>query len=170
MPDNIQAIKKLERRIKGALTTLPVLVGNEVVNFSKDSFRKQGWLGNSFEPWPARKAKNKWGKTPRNKGRAILVDTARLRRSIRVIRSDWQSVTIGSDVPYAKAHNDGVRLGIIQNVRSYTRKTKKGATPVKAHKRRIDQRLPRRRFLGNSPYLNAQLKRVAMAHIMKATR
>lgn len=192
MPDNTQAIKELERRIKGALTTLPTLVGNEVVNFSKDRFRQQGWLGNTFEPWPARKSHSKWGKTPRNKGRAILVDTGRLRRSIRIIRSSWDAVVVGSDVPYAKAHNEGVRLGIIQQVKSHTRKVTKvgivkkaslktksnitygrvatgGTIQVKAHKRRINQRIPRRQFLGNSQYLTARLKRTAIAHIMKAT-
>ncbi len=167
------------------------MLGNEAVNFFTNSFRQQGWLGNSFQKWPSRKA-SKWGKVDKRKGRALLVDSGRLRRSIRIVSNSRGIVRIGTDVPYAKAHNEGMRLGLIQTVRGHKRRltklgiTKKktlktrtkiefgrvdnGFTVVKMHKRRIDQRIPQRQFMGNSPYLTAKLKRILQAELMKGLR
>lgn len=196
-------IRNLERNFKAALKRLPRIIGNEGKNFFLDSFTRQGWQGASFERWPARKA-SKWGKKGRGrKGRAILIQTGRLRRSIRVISQTTDLIGWGSNVPYARAHNEGLRLGLIQNVKSYTRmqrmagvasrfgkgrqyemggsmslKTRRAIKPkpvitqvtVKAHKRHIDQRIPRRQFMGNSPYLVTRLKRVCSAEIMRAMK
>lgn len=187
--NTILPIEELQRRFAAVVATLPVIAGNEVVNFALDNFKRQGFLGGSFQPWKPRKKVTAWGKTKRN-GRNILIDTGRLRRSVRVIRSNANEVVVGSDVPYAKAHNDGVRLGIIQNVKSYQRKvTTLGivqAKPLKtktkisfgrvdkgrritvaAHKRRINQNIPARPFLKESPYLTAKLQRVIASQILK---
>jgi hypothetical protein len=56
-----------------------------------------------------------------------------------------------------------------------TRKSRKlkvqtGTAIVKAHQRTINQNIPRRRFMGNSPYLDARIKRVATAEFMKALK
>lgn len=181
MSRNDQLIRDMEQRLKGTLRSLPRLVGNEVVNFAKDSFRRQGWLGNSFEPWPARKSQSKWGKTPRNKGRALLIDTGRLRRGTRVMNADWSGVRVANDVPYAKAHNEGMRLGIIQTVRAHRRKRQQnsitgargkriasGVTFVRSHTRKVNQKLPKRQFLGNSPYLTRNIHRLISSQINKA--
>ncbi len=183
----------LEQRFRIVLHTFPTLAGNEVVNFAKDNFRKRGFQGSSFIAWRPRKQRTRWGITPRNKGRALLVDTGRLRRSIRVLYTNQQGVAVGSDVPYAAAHNNGLRLGIIQNVRQHQRrKTKFGAiqgkalktrskvtfgrvdtgnkSVVKAHRRRINQRIPERRYLGESPYLSRNINKVCTAALMKALR
>ena len=157
----------------------------DAVNFFKDSFRRQGFLGDTLEPWKPRKTNTKWGKTPRNKGRAILIDTGRLRRSIRLISASNLTATIGTDVPYARAHNEGSRLGLIQSVKAFTRKKNTTATigtssrtrrvqtgtiNVKAHTRRINQNIPRRQFMGQSQYLSKQLNRRLTAELMKALR
>lgn len=185
-------LNKIEKHFKEVLLYAPNMLGNDAVNFFKDSFKNQGWLGNSFTPWRPRKAVTRWGKTPRNKGRAILVDSGRLRRSIRITSVRSMAVTIGTDVPYARAHNEGIRLGMIQQVKAHTRKITKlstvqgkslktrskvsfnrlqiGETMVKAHKRRIDQRLPQRQFMGDSPYLATKLKRRLQAELMKGLR
>jgi phage gpG-like protein len=183
-------LDQLQRRFQSVATRLPVIAGNEVVNFALDNFKRQGFLGNSFQPWKARKNPTKWGQKPKRNGRAILIDTGRLRRSIRIVRSNWDEVVVGSDVPYAKAHNEGVRLGEIQQVKSFTRKVttlgvvktvarknstgikfgrkETGTTTVAAHTRRINQNIPARPFLANSPYLNLRLQRIVAAEIMKA--
>lgn len=191
MPQNFP-IRQIELRFKRVMLYAPVLLGNDAVNFFKDSFRRQGWLGDSFQPWKPRKNVTKWGKTPRNNGRAILVDTGRLRRSIRLISASNLTAVVGTDVPYARAHNEGVRLGLIMNVQQHTRKLTKfgithktelktrtkikfgrvqtGETIVQAHKRRIDQRIPQRQFMGQSPYLTKQLQRRFTAELMKSLR
>jgi phage gpG-like protein len=162
------------------------MLGNDIVNFSLDNFKSQAWLGYSLEPWRQRSSKAK-----RNNGRAILVDTGRLRRSIRITSISTGSVTVGTDVPYARAHNEGFRGTV--NVKAHTRNkygkektgsgkfTKKGVErmktvqkisgtgQVKAHTRKVN--LPKRQFLGlDSPYLQKQLQRRLQAELMKGLR
>jgi len=182
-------IKQLEERFKSILIRLPIMAGNEALNFFLDNFKRQGFLGSSLQPWPKRKNPTKWGMTPKRNGRALLVDTGMLRRSIRIVSITNTTVIIGTDVPYARVHNEGLRLGEIQSVKAYTRKVnyrdetsapgarklkftkvQVGSVNVKAHKRKINQKIPARRFMGNSPYLEAKIKRVITAEIMKALR
>jgi phage gpG-like protein len=174
--------------LRSRLLTLPVKVGDTAVLFAKQRFERtqRNWISHTTEPWQPRKAYTKWGKTPRNKGRALLVDTGRLRRSIRIMSRTSTSVTIGSDVPYAKAHNDGFRGQVNQQVGAHTRRKTKavigksgralkkrevvGEVSVKAHDRKIKQNIPRRRFIGQSPYLDKQVQRIISAEIMKALK
>lgn len=185
-------ISVLEQRFKTVAALLPPKVGNEVVNFALDNFKRQSWMGNVEQPWMTRKDPNKWKQKVKRPGRSLLVDTARLKRSIRVNYADWQTISIGSDVPYASAHNNGHRGEVHQFVRKHPRnvtikgivKKREGkkktsiewgrvysrTTMVREHPRIIKQNMPARRFLGNSPYLTARLKRVVMADIMKALK
>jgi len=156
-----QGIAQLQKQFRSVMIRLPVVVGNEAVNFALDNFRMQGFLGNSFEPWkPRRKS---WVKDKRP-NRALLVDSGKLKRSIRIVRVSPDGVTVGSDVPYAQAHNDGLRIGLIESVKGFTRKSGVG---VRAYTRRVNQNIPRRRFLGNSPYLEARLRRQVTFQLAK---
>lgn len=189
MPLEQNIIKIKVSSLRSRLLTLPMKVGDTAVLFSKQRFAQGNWIGNNVENWRPRKKVTKWGKTPRNKGRALLVDTGRLRRSIRIMNTTSTTVTIGSDVPYAKAHNDGFRGDVTQQVSAHTRrkfikskvssiKTKKtttrkvvsGTIDVKAHSRTIKQNLPRRRFIGPSPYLDKQITRIIASEISKALK
>lgn len=160
------SIKELESRFRGVLVRLPAIAGNEVVNFALDNFKKQGFQGDTFQAWKPRKRNTKWNTNIRE-GRSILVKSGQLRRSIRITQINTQSVTVGSNVPYAKTHNEGLRIGQIQTVNSFTRKN---GQQVKSHTRRVDQRIPARPFLAQSQYLTAKLKRVITTEIMKALR
>jgi len=159
-----QGIAQLMRQFKGAALRLPIIIGNEAVNFTLDNFRLQGFMGNSFQRWLPVK-KNSWGKKKR--GNTILVSSGRLRRSIRVVHLNADSVTIGTDVKYARAHNEGMRLGLIQTVEGFSRKN---GSNVKGHTRKVDMRIPKRQFMGNSPYLNARLKRHGTALFLREIR
>lgn len=178
-------IKQAEQHFKDVLQYAPGMLGNDAVNFFLDSFKRQAWLGNNLQPW-AKRRNNKG----RNSGRAILVDTGRLRRSIRIIGVSAGAVTIGTDVPYAKAHNEGFR-GVV-NVKEHTRnqyKKEKQATgkltktgkermktvqrisanhTVKAHTRKVN--ITQRQFMGESPYLTKILQRRLQAEMMKGLR
>lgn len=159
-----EGIRMLQSRFKSVLIRLPVIVGNIAVNFTLDNFRRQAFLGHTLEPWAKRKGG--W-KKDRRPNRAILVNTGRLRRSIRIIRVSHYQVVIGSDVKYARAHNEGMRIGHIQKVKGHVRKN---GSPVTAHTRNVDQNMPRRRFMGNSPYLNAAIKRTVTAEMIRALK
>jgi phage gpG-like protein len=174
--DNKQVMQQMKARLEKVIKGLPRIIANEALNFTKDNFKKQGFQGAVFERWPARNPISKWGATKRNKGRAILVDTGRLRRANRISRSDWAMIVISNDTPYAKAHNEGVSIKAVkQSVKAHTRKIggiKKvgGLQSVRAHSRTIRMKIPRRRFIGSSPYLVARMKRIAGLQLMKAVR
>lgn len=140
---------------------LPKLIGNEAVNFALDNFRKQGWQDGHLYPWKKRRP----GAT-RNSGRAILVDTGRGRRSIRVGTLSNNRVTIVG-IDYMGAHNEGAHITGPQNVRSHTRRYRGRRVNVRRHQRHVNIRLPRRRFIGDSVTLNNRINRMVKLKLLK---
>ena len=168
MSDTLQYFAMLDR-VSKAIAALPRRAATLAVNFSKQRFRDQNWVDNTTQPWAKRK--QGWVKESRKRqGRAVLVDTGRLRRSIRTVHVDNDSATIGTDVPYARVHNDGFRGRITQNVRTHTRTVRKKAVRVKAHERTRRVNIPRRRFIGASPILERQINRMMTVEIIKAIK
>ena len=166
MNETLGYIQMLDR-VSKAVDKLPARAATEAVNFSKERFRAQNWIDSHTQPWKRRKATR--GESNRRSGRAILVDTGRLRRSIRKISVTNTSATIGTDVPYAQAHNDGFRGKVNQRVRAHSRKTAKGKTSnVKAHSRTININIPRRRFIGSSAQLVKNIERMMTLEIKRA--
>lgn len=92
-----QQITLFFSKLEMTLNQLPLIIGNEVVNYSLEAFEKQRWDGT---PWKQRQSK-------KDTGRAILVKSTRLKRSIRIVSYTPSSVIVGSDVPYAAIHNNG---------------------------------------------------------------
>lgn len=183
MPLTNNQIRAKAAALRSRLLTMPIKIGDTAVLFTKQRFAQGNWIGNTVEQWRPRKAHTKWGKTARNRGRALLVDTGRLRRSIRIMKSTSTSVTVGSDVPYASAHNDGFKGKVSQAVSAHTRRkfgkekigrsTRKvvvGTSQVSAHTRSIKQNIPRRKFIGQSPYLDKQIYRIIASEIAKAIK
>lgn len=182
MQDLGKQFTAFQKKVEASLKKFPRLAASEAQNFFLDSFRRQAWIGYNTETWPKRKPGGK-----RNTGRALLVDTGRLKRSIRIKKADWDSVIVGSDVPYAGVHNDGFtgtqKVGAHSRTASRrvaTRYNKNGKASraksaqvkirgkghqVKAFNRK--QRIPRRRFMGNSPYLNRRIDRVFTLELSK---
>jgi phage gpG-like protein len=158
--------KMLQAKIRKAILKLPLVLANEAVNWSKQNFTRQGFPGESFQSWPARKPGSR-----KNAGRAILVNTGRLKRGVQVISSSGLQAKFGVlDVPYAAAHNNGFKGTV--NVKSYKRakiatisqgfalkKSVVGIGVVGSHQRHMN--LPRRRFIGYSPVLQSILARKA---------
>lgn len=149
-----------------AIIGLPQVMGNEALNFVLDNFKKQGFQGTGFQKWRLRKNPTKWGPVKRP-GRSVLVDSGRLRNSGRIAFMTGESVGLQWDVPYAKAHNEGLTIGQIQTVKSFTRKN---GQDVIAHNRRVTQRLPKRKFVGDSPILRQRVVRHGTAHIMRTIK
>lgn len=159
-------INKLQRVNKAAFLGRCIgQVGVIAVNFSKERFVQKNWINRSREPWQPRK---------RPARGSILVRSARLKRSIRKISQGNYYVYIGTDVPYAKIHNEGGQINKTVNVKAFTRQTSgkrtrdsrgryqrsQGSTQnVKAHSRRMNIRMPKRQFLGDSAVLNRRIER-----------
>ena len=90
--------KKKEALIK-ILHDAPREVGSMAVKHFKDNFVNQSFDG---KPWDKRKKDR-----AKDKGRAILVKSGTLKRSIRIISADTKEIVIGTDVVYAQIHNEG---------------------------------------------------------------
>lgn len=125
-----------------------------------DSFQRQGFTDAGFEAWEKRK-------NDRDPGRAILIDTTFLRKSLSVINEDKKSIEFGTYVPYASLHNNGERMRVIQNVRAFTRTRKGKREQVKAHQRKIDTQYPKRQFIGESQQMNQHLDEWLIKEIEK---
>ena len=90
------------KKLKAAKKDIPLKLGNVAKRHFVKSFKDGGFTDATLSPWAARKAKTK-----RNKGRALLVDTGALRRSIKVTKASFDIIKIESvGVDYAKYHND----------------------------------------------------------------
>lgn len=138
-------------------------IAAEAVNFAKDNFRAQGFQDTPGAPTPWRPRSRR---APRNRGRAILIDTGALRRSVRVIRIQGQRIYIGSSMPYAAIHNEGGRIQGTFSVRAHQRRGR----AVRAHQRTVNFYMPRRRFIGPSAELNRRLRRHINLSILKIFR
>lgn len=146
-----------------AINAMPARVGTCAVNFSKQRFIQQNWHDTTPEPWKPRSRTRRGGE--RRQSGAILVDSGRLKRSIRVVSADSNRVIIGTDVPYAEIHNEGLDGEV--SVRKHSRRSRKGRLHiVKAHKRRVH--MPQRRFLGESQALATQLEELMIKELKNA--
>lgn len=131
----------LGKAVQGGRTAMErsiILIGNEAKNFFVASFRKQGHEDRSIDHWKPRKREDN------RKGRAILVDSGDLRRSIirEPVNKSQLQVKISTDLPYAKVHNEGG--------------TMKGGG-----------KMPKRQFMGDSYKLNELCKKIIVSQLDK---
>lgn len=138
-----QKSKELKRYVE---RDAPRIVAKLAKDHARESFANQGFTDITLEPWkevqrrsPDKAKYTKTGKVrktqPASYSRPILVGTTReLRNSIRSRVLDKGHVQIGSDKPYAKAHNYGT------NNAGRNRSVK----------------LPKRQFIGASQQLRAR--------------
>lgn len=183
-------ISEFTRRLDSVLETyrrLPLEIATIAVNFSKERFRDQAWLDETKRKWKPRKTQR--GRTGR-RSQTLLVDTGRLKKSIRKIKATTEQVIIGTDVPYAEIHNEGGEIKKTVNVKSheikshkrkaYTRnrngrverikaQTIKSYT-VKAHIRKMNLKIPSRRFIGNSYTLARRIELHVTARFVRALK
>ncbi|MBK9479837.1 MAG: phage virion morphogenesis protein [Bacteroidetes bacterium] len=163
---------KVEKQVRTQLEASLVLMGRTAKTFFTDNFRKQGFEDRGVSKWDARKKETK-----KSQGRAILVKTGDLRRSIKLdtINRANLSVRISSDLPYSRVHNDG-NEGIVHSVGFHTR-TATRKVGNKRVKRMSTQNVkehfriggtPQRQFIGDSWSLNEKVKKVIVTNLNKA--
>lgn len=141
--------------------------GTVAVNFSKERFVRKDWHHQVHEKWPARKRKARG---------SLMVKSGRLKRSIQKLSSGDDFVIIGSDVPYAKIHNEGGRTTKTVYVKAHTRKISRkaisektgrklkkrvssGTAKVSSHTRKMNLTVPQRQFMGKSRALEIRMQR-----------
>lgn len=87
-----------------AINDFSTIAGVEAVNFYTQNFRKQGFDDNGVNPWKQRKRVR-----VRDTGRALLVKTGALRRSLIKRKAGRLAVYIISPLAYASIQNEGGR-------------------------------------------------------------
>jgi phage gpG-like protein len=165
-------------KLQQSMADLPTIIGNEAVNYTLDAFEAQAW---ESVPWEARKSK-------KDDGRALLVKSGMLKRSVRIISQGASSVTIGTDVIYARIHNDGGEISRGARSETFVRpryeRGKKGtmfggmgafrkmtraekvSAPVKGQSyKAYSYRMPRRQFIGNTPELRERVHQAVIAEL-----
>jgi phage gpG-like protein len=132
------------------------------------NFEQQGFFGTK---WKERK--------DGNNGRAILMGVGRLRGGVKTPKRNGNSIVWSFDVPYAKAHNEGLKRSVTIPAHErykhrgdvvkekYINKSGKVSTrkikveikeDVRSHKRKMN--IPQRQFIGNHPILRLEIKRI----------
>lgn len=157
-------LKKLDELSK-LYKKWPQMAGIVAENFSKERFVRKNWADNSIERWEPRKPAPEWASEEwkkRAQAGSLLVGpgSGRLKRSVRRLKVTRNSVTIGTDVPYAQIHNEGGVINQKINIKAHSRKRKGRTEQVKAHKRKRQVTIPKRQFIGESKVLLRRLERM----------
>ena len=148
---SIQAIKM--DILRSVQDKIPRKIKIMALEYYHNSFQNQGFTDSSFQPWRSRKNEKravflgkrvKYGRKDSASNRGLLVKTGRLRRSI-MGKISGKSISIFTDVPYAKIHNEGGRAG-----------------------RNHSARIPRRQFMGVSQMLNKEIEHMITVEMKNA--
>lgn len=143
-------LKKQIATLNQVKSTLPTKIGNTCETFFKASFRKQGWDDQSVKRWLQRKGEITAGVSMLAKGgkggRAILMKSGDLRRSIHTTVASWKRVVITSDMPYSAIQNNG-GVGIAWGKHRF--------------------KMPQRKFMGNSYRLRVKITQLMERELNK---
>ncbi|MEO6282004.1 MAG: phage virion morphogenesis protein [Dyadobacter sp.] len=134
------------------------IIGTRAKNHFKQSFQRgqEGFIDENLEKWDDIKPSSRRAKAKKNGDSApILTRSGQLADDIGDWSADFndQSVTFGSNKPYAKIHNEGGVISGSQTVKAHTRKGR----PVKEHTRNVHTVIPKRQYMGKSKKMEEQI-------------
>lgn len=158
-------------KVKGEM---PRKISVKAKNFFKEGFAKGGFTDASFQEW-AKSSSPFTRKTMYNKGT--------LQNSIRSLQESKERVEVGTELEYAKIHNEGGTITVTPKMKKYwwakyrefagsVTRTKKGAVSAKGRKANAKAeyckrmalmkvgskiKIPKRQFIGESDTLMKQL-------------
>lgn len=160
---------QVAREVREAIaTTLPERVKIMAVDHFDKSFANQGFTDRILKPWPRRKSNR-----PQDAGRATLIKSGRLRRSIQGQAQPGRVIIQSLDVPYAEIHNRGGIMSARQYVRPHTKPNFMGrgrAVAISGHSRTMNHRVPQRQFMGYSHMLYEEIEKEIAKTIKNAFR
>ena len=153
-------------RLKNLYRKFPEGAGIEAENFSNERFVRKNWVDKTVTPWKKPEPVPDWvPRKWRKKRGSLMVDSVQLKNSVRVIKTTRNSVTIGTDKPYAQIHNEG---GVVKQnitIKAHSRKRKGRTENVKAHQRKREFKIPQRKFIGESAVLMRRIERFVQREI-----
>lgn len=155
-PNEIPDFMALANEMKRDAVSYAAVTG---LNFFIDSFQKQGFTDRSFEPWQKRGG----GDRP---GGALLVKSAHLRNSLKVMERSIDKIVFGSNSPYAKIHNEGgiINVNLTPKARRffwfmyYATNDTKYKWMALTKKDSLMIKIPKRQFIGESQTLMNNLE------------
>lgn len=138
-------------------SAVPNVIAETAVEYYQERFMpgNEDWNGVKWQQLNPQYA----AKKTRGKGR-ILTKNTFLMRSIRPSTVEATRVTISagnSKVPYARIHNEGLKVQGIQYVKAHKRKNAFGrgkTADIKPHQRSVNFQMPRRQYMGFNRELN----------------
>lgn len=174
--DTSDFIRKMNA-LGDAWKKIPDEIAATAVNFSKERFREQSWLDSTKENWKPRAMRRRGGKT---KSQTLLVNTGRGKRGMRKILANENQVIIGNDVPYMFIQNEGGVINKTVTVKQFQKKEytrqRKGRTErvkshtIQSHQRKMNVKIPSRRFIGNSLTLERRIYLLIASRFAKALK
>lgn len=174
-------VDKLIQRIKALRPVLVKRMARTAEIFIHENFEKQGFQGETFEPWAKRK-------DPKDQSRPILIGkgSGLLMRSPFTSYTDDEIAIITSSLPYSRIHNEGGdiahparehtmhfdqmpdkgrwRLGEIRTIKGRSKIVGSAVTTIGAH----TTHMPKRQFMGRSPVLDKRIKEMITKEAGKA--
>jgi len=138
---------------------IPTVVAETATEYFQERFVTQEWDG---IPWPSL-SPGYASRKSRGRGR-ILTASGTLQRSIAptIVTPNRVVISAGNArSPYARVHNEGLRITGVRQVGAYTNSNFMGrGKPVKipAHQRSVDFKMPQRQFIGTSKFLNQAIR------------
>lgn len=150
-PDQVPDFLAMATKLKADVQTYAKVTA---LNFFIDSFQKQGFTDGSFEPWQKRTNDDR-------PGGGLLVNSAYLRNSLKVISSAPGAIVFGSNASYAKLHNEGgvITITMTTKMRKYFWYMFKASNDSRykfmalTKKDRLTIKIPKRQFIGHSEVL-----------------
>jgi len=189
LANEAKKIQAAQIRLQKSMKAFVTVMGVEAKKHFVSSFRNQGFTDESFKRWQSRKGEvSGFGVSKKSKGgRAILVKSGALRRSVKVLNKNYNSVTLGSSLPYAELHNDG---GLIYR-KAHKRTSSRTATvrgsagfvngvwkegrgrkmKIMGERHNVSSssfKMPKRQFIGESRKLTALLREKLNAKILQS--
>lgn len=125
----------------------PRVVGTLAVNHAKQTFDDEGFTDTVFEPWKEVNRRKDPKASPRDQSRKILSDSGDLKDSIRYEQAEM-TVKIGSDLDYARPHNEG------------TDNAGRGGKT----------KIPKRQFIGDSESLKTEMRKEIKSDLKKIAK
>lgn len=140
---------------------VPTIVAETATEYYKDRFKpaNEDWDKVKWQALsPKYAAKKTFGKGRILTARSFLMNTIRP----SVVNQNWVTISAGnSRVPYARIHNEGLRVTGVRKVKRFTNTNFMGtgrAVQIRAHTRTVNYKMPKRQFMGHSRYLNQILR------------
>lgn len=176
-----EALKKHHKAVKNYIDNdAPDVIGTLAVNHAQDSFVDEGYTDVQFQAWKEVKRRETGKGKPRDQTRPILSDTGDLKDSIRY-EKNGNLIQIGTDVKYAKTHNEGGTITLPARSETFTRvrhssgkkkgKFSGGTTSGKGFTFKESKiTMPQRQFIGKSKQLEEQIKEKIKRDLKRITK